>query len=134
MLLHMLFSLLLADARAPERKFPMPTGLPTTNSTNKYPNVKQLSWAINYILGGQNNSGKSRDKLLRIIEPLCHAHTSPREFRSPKCVPPILPSMTSSWSTALGSTSCLVFCQNRRLLRLRFFCLVGTRSSFVLSC
>ena len=41
-------SLLLADARAPERKFPMPTGLPTTNSTNKYPNVKQLSWAINY--------------------------------------------------------------------------------------
>ena len=26
----------------------MPTGLPTTNSTNKYPNVKQLSWAINY--------------------------------------------------------------------------------------
>ena len=28
----------------------MPTGLPTTNSTNKYPNVKQLSWAINYTL------------------------------------------------------------------------------------
>ena len=27
----------------------MPTGLPTTNSTNKYPNVKQLSWAINYV-------------------------------------------------------------------------------------
>ena len=22
---------------------------PTTNSTNKYPNVKQLSWAINYV-------------------------------------------------------------------------------------
>jgi len=40
-------SLILADARASERKFPMPTGLPTTNSTNKYPNVKQLSWAIN---------------------------------------------------------------------------------------
>ena len=28
----------------------MPTGLPTTNSTNKYPNVKQLSWAINYVI------------------------------------------------------------------------------------
>ena len=48
-------SLLLADARASERKFLTPTGLPswwwgvpTTNSTNKYPNVKQLSWAINY--------------------------------------------------------------------------------------
>ena len=27
----------------------MPTGPPTTNSTNKYPNVKQLRWAINYI-------------------------------------------------------------------------------------
>ena len=40
-------SLLLADARATQRKFRMPTGLPTTNSTNKYPNVKQLSWAIN---------------------------------------------------------------------------------------
>ena len=26
----------------------MPTGLATTNSTNKYPNVKQLSWANNY--------------------------------------------------------------------------------------
>ena len=26
----------------------MPTGLPTTNS-KKYPNVKQLSWAINYL-------------------------------------------------------------------------------------
>ena len=68
------------------------------------------------ILGGQNNSGKSRDKLLRFIEPLCHAlaHTSPREFRSPKCVPPILPSMTSIWSTTLGSTYCLLFRQNRR--------------------
>ena len=39
--------LLLADARASERKFRMPTEIPTTNSTNKYLNVKQLSWAIN---------------------------------------------------------------------------------------
>ena len=35
-------SLLLADARASERKFRMPTELPTTNSTNKYPNVVEL--------------------------------------------------------------------------------------------
>ena len=39
--------LLLADARASERKFHTATGLPTTNSTNEYPNEKQLRWAIN---------------------------------------------------------------------------------------
>ena len=35
--------LLLAGARATERKFRSPT----TNPTNKYPNVKPFSWAIN---------------------------------------------------------------------------------------
>ena len=51
----------------------MPTGLPTTNSTNKYPNVKQLSWAINYQwvgtwnahLGDRATPGKLIDAIIK---------------------------------------------------------------------
>ena len=39
--------LLLAGARATERKFRSPTAVSTTNPRNKYPNVKPFSWAIN---------------------------------------------------------------------------------------
>ena len=45
----------------------MPTGLPTTNSTNKYPNVKQLSWAINYPFPTREAMDECKQRCLTLL-------------------------------------------------------------------